>query len=87
MPIQTGKPPSPKASPATAAQPARLSAANLPRKAHTISARPPVGRAQRELMICEAAYYIAERRGFEGGHELEDWLAAERQVDAVLARS
>lgn len=27
-----------------------------------------------------AAYYIAEARGFEPGHELDDWLAAEHQI-------
>jgi len=26
------------------------------------------------------AYLLAERRGFEPGHEGEDWLAAEREV-------
>lgn len=26
------------------------------------------------------AYEMAERRGFEPGHETEDWLAAEREV-------
>ena len=31
-------------------------------------------------MIAEAAYHRAEKRGFEPGHELEDWLAAEAQV-------
>lgn len=30
--------------------------------------------------IAEAAYYRAQRRGFEPGHELEDWIAAEREV-------
>lgn len=31
-------------------------------------------------MIAEAAYYKAEKRGFEPGHEDEDWLAAENEV-------
>jgi hypothetical protein len=35
-------------------------------------------------MVSEAAYFFAERRGFEPGHELEDWIAAQEQVDAVL---
>ena len=35
-------------------------------------------------MICEAAYFIAERRGLRTGHELEDWLAAEQQIDLML---
>ena len=30
--------------------------------------------------VAEAAYYLAEHRGFEPGHELEDWLEAERQI-------
>lgn len=30
--------------------------------------------------IATTAYYLAEARNFEPGHELEDWLQAERQV-------
>ena len=30
--------------------------------------------------IAENAYYKAEARGFEPGHELEDWLAAEGEI-------
>lgn len=30
-----------------------------------------------------AAYFLAERRGFAPGHELEDWLAAETTLCAV----
>ena len=32
----------------------------------------------RLAMIAEAAYFAAQNRGFEPGHELEDWIAAER---------
>jgi hypothetical protein len=39
----------------------------------------------RQALIAQAAYLIAERRGFEPGHELEDWLAAESEVDQRLA--
>ncbi|MGH8177734.1 MAG: DUF2934 domain-containing protein [Steroidobacter sp.] len=38
--------------------------------------------ASREARIAEAAYWRAERRGFTPGQELDDWLEAERQVDA-----
>jgi len=31
-----------------------------------------------------AAYYIAERRGFQGGSELEDWVQAEAKIDRLL---
>ena len=41
--------------------------------------------AQRQAMIAEAAYFRAQRRGFEPGHELEDWLAAEREVYRLVA--
>jgi len=30
--------------------------------------------------IRRLAYLMAERRGFEPGHEAEDWLAAEREI-------
>jgi hypothetical protein len=40
---------------------------------------------QRQAMVAEAAYFFAESRGFEPGHELEDWLAAEDQVTAALS--
>ena len=38
----------------------------------------------RRALIAEAAYLRAERRGFVPGHETEDWLAAEVEVDALL---
>lgn len=38
---------------------------------------------ERHRQIQEVAYYKAEKRGFEPGHELEDWLAAEAEVDAA----
>jgi hypothetical protein len=41
---------------------------------------------QRAALIAEAAYFRAERRGFAPGHETEDWLADESEVDARLLR-
>lgn len=35
-------------------------------------------------MIAEAAFFIAERRGFAPGNELSDWLLAEKEVEARL---
>lgn len=35
--------------------------------------------SRHEEIAC-TAYYMAEARGFEPGHELEDWLAAEQQT-------
>lgn len=31
-------------------------------------------------LISEAAYFLAERRGFAPGGAVDDWLAAERQI-------
>ena len=33
----------------------------------------------RDAKIAELAYYKAESRGFEPGHEMEDWFAAEQE--------
>ena len=38
-------------------------------------------------MIAEAAYYLAERRGFQPGHELEDWLVAECEIQRLWMRA
>lgn len=40
---------------------------------------------KREVMIRIAAYSFYERRGFVAGHELEDWLQAEMEVERRLA--
>lgn len=40
--------------------------------------------ASREQLIAEAAYHRAEARGFVPGQALDDWLAAEAEVDARL---
>jgi hypothetical protein len=37
----------------------------------------------RHSRISEAAYRLAEARGFESGLDLDDWLAAEREVDGA----
>jgi len=41
---------------------------------------------QRRAMIAEAAYYRAERRGFEPGREFDDWCLAEGEIDGMLTR-
>ena len=41
-------------------------------------------REEREQMVAVAAYYLAEHRGFCPGGEDDDWLLAERQIDAML---
>ncbi len=36
---------------------------------------------ERHRWVAEAAYYIAERRGFAPGCEFDDWLQAEAEVE------
>jgi len=40
---------------------------------------------ERRRMIAEAAYHRAHQRGFVGGNEVSDWLAAEAEVDFSLS--
>jgi hypothetical protein len=50
----------------------------------TSGAASEISNEARYMMIQEAAYWRAERRGFEPGFELEDWLAAENEIDSLL---
>lgn len=50
---------------------------------NTFSGLPDVDTEQRWQMISEAAYFVAEQRGFDGGDPVQDWLAAESQIDSV----
>ena len=75
--------------PADPAPPADLSTQRPPRarKSPLEPAAPPrlkVTPEARYKLIAQSAYLRAERRGFAPGHETEDWLAAEAEVDALL---
>lgn len=71
--------------PATADTRARSAQPKGPRAVQAKSPpRAAVSADDRRAMIAEAAYLRAERRGFAPGHETEDWLAAEVEVDALL---
>ncbi len=39
---------------------------------------------ERYRLIAEAAYYLAQKRHFAPGHEVQDWITAEKLVDAKL---
>jgi hypothetical protein len=39
--------------------------------------------ADRYQMVAIAAYYRAEHRGFTGGNPVDDWLAAETEIDRL----
>lgn len=40
----------------------------------------------RQRMVRETAYYLAQKRGFAPGHDVEDWVTAERTVDQQLRK-
>jgi len=47
----------------------------------------PISSDQRHAMIAESAYFRAAARGFDAGDAVADWLASERDVDALLSRT
>lgn len=81
-------PPPPKAPPLVDDPIASATAADDVLSVHaTAGAESPIGPkaeqapGSRHQTIAQAAYFLAQARGFEQGHELDDWLAAERQID------
>jgi len=67
------------------AQPAAETARPRPRKsAAAAPAHTKLTPEARHALIAQSAYLRAERRGFAPGQEVEDWLAAEAEVDALL---
>lgn len=66
----------------SAKKPPRAAPARKPR---ATSGATDVSEDVRRQMIAEAAYLRAEQRGFNGGDPIEDWLAAESEVDLLLA--
>lgn len=41
--------------------------------------KPTIDSIEKQSRIAISAYHKAQARGFEPGHELEDWLAAEKE--------
>lgn len=76
----------PAAAPAPAPTPKPAPAATPPPAPAPAPARPavkPVTAEERHRMIAEAAYYIALRKGFNSDPR-ENWLLAEKEIDAKL---
>jgi hypothetical protein len=77
----------PKTEPTTEKGPARKRATQASEPAPAVAAsvnNVEISPEARRGMIAEAAYLRAERRGFVPGYELEDWIAAESEVDSLL---
>lgn len=48
-----------------------------------VASKLPLTPEERYRRIAKAAYHKAEQHGFEPGHEREDWLAAEKEIEAL----
>jgi len=66
--------------PAPAASPAPVAKGRFSRPLYLVPHR--LTAAERHRRISDLAYKRAEQRGFAPGNEVEDWLDAEREVDA-----
>lgn len=73
------------AKPTTTKAKTTVAAASRPSRSNGTGKSRRVNPDQRRNYIEVAAYYIAERRGFSGGHEAEDWVTAENEIDRLLA--
>ncbi|HEU0186966.1 MAG TPA: DUF2934 domain-containing protein [Gallionellaceae bacterium] len=58
--------------------------ASQPRATRKAPARKSVTPEERYQMIARAAYFLAERHGFSAGRALDDWIAAEKEIDGML---
>lgn len=70
------------------ATPKKASAKKTPKKRVFQAPNDPQAQAitkeERHYLIAEAAYFIAEQRGFQGDAAMDDWLQAEAAIDARL---
>jgi len=48
---------------------------------------PALSLQERERLVAQAAYFRAEKRGFEPGCELQDWVEAEAEVLRLIGRA
>lgn len=76
-PVKTVTPPKAKKVGAKTAPETRLKPSTAP--------KPTLTTEQRNHYVAVAAFYIAERRGFTLGNPQDDWLAAEAEIDRLIA--
>jgi hypothetical protein len=60
------------------------SASSRTTESHIAANETPRPAVDRYASIAQAAYFRSQHRGFKPGHEMEDWLAAEAEVDQRL---
>jgi len=64
---------------------AKVAAPKKPAAKRATVAKSAVTPEQRYRMVAEAAYYHAERHGFVGD-PVQDWVAAEAEIAALLSK-
>jgi len=67
---------------ATKAKTTRAAAANKPGAGQVTPT--VITSEERHRLIAEAAYLIAEKRGFQGGSPEQDWYEAAAQIDQMI---
>lgn len=73
-----------KTAPAMARKPAAATAKSASTKPAGPARKPAITPEQRANYVEVAAYYIAERRGFAPGDVVQDWVAAEAEIDRLI---
>jgi hypothetical protein len=68
----------------TSATTAKKKSARTSKVKKSSAAKFEINAEERWRMIANTAYLKAEARGFAPGHETEDWLQAEKEVDALI---
>lgn len=79
----------PKKSPAAKAEKVaapKAKTVTTAKKPAAAKAKKSVTPEQRYMMICEAAYFKAQRRGFAPENEIQDWLDAEAEINSLLSK-
>jgi hypothetical protein len=59
-------------------------AAEPPGKTNGVATHVSISADDRHQRIAVTAYFLAEARGFEPGHDHEDWYTAERLIGSAL---
>jgi hypothetical protein len=89
-PVQSAAPPNaptsspPKVRVRQRKSPPARGGASAARSSQTTASQTPHAPIDRYASIAQAAYFRSQHRGFKPGHEMEDWLAAEAEVDQRL---
>lgn len=66
---------------------AKMKQSTEPRQPGVVEQRDRLPRATTDQEIRRRAYEIYLERGAQPGHELEDWLQAERELTAIQSNS